>query len=104
MLLLRQNTRLRQCNPLPVITLGLELRNTVLQLFESLSLSLTRLSSSQGIAGSLHGHCVVGVFNNDGGQGLVSAARVDTGDGRVASAARGRTTRRLLLAAATATA
>jgi hypothetical protein len=64
-----------------VVAFLLELRDALLELLESLSLSLTRLSSGEGVASSLHGNNISGVLHNDWGERLISLASVDPRDG-----------------------
>lgn len=69
-----------ESNVLPVVALLLELGDTILQLIESLHLSLTGLASCKSVARSLHGDCIVGVLDNDRWEGLVSLARGNPGN------------------------
>jgi hypothetical protein len=76
-----------QSNILPMIPLCFKFCNLVLELLETLHLSLTRLTSCKSIARSLHCDSVVWIFNDDGWEGLVALSRVKARD-RCVSASR----------------
>ena len=90
--LLRRRT-MSQSQVLPTVALCHEFLDLGFQLLQALSLALTRLASSQGVAGALHGNDIGRIFDNDGRQRLVATARANTSDRRVTTA--GRADRRL---------
>src|SRR5687768_14627507 len=88
-------TSLRKSNLLPVVTLSLKLRDTLLKVLKSLSRPLTGLAGSEGVTSTLHGHSVGGILNDNGGQRLVSLTRANARDGRVLGSASDRGVARL---------
>lgn len=84
-----------QCPLLPIIDLGCQPGDLCLLLLRLLGLAITGLASSQCVPGTLHGDGVVGVLDDDGRQGLVTAARVDAGHRRVTATAARRVVARL---------